>query len=198
MKCISRKWAKGRGNCDVKKWLFPVQHSPYLRPTHKQEERWDGGLRGWKRQRGKWESGRMIKEDWSGEEMMVRKLQKRRRKERYWMNLSDLVQFHTLADLVSLSSNYFNIILSSSWKRRRRFLLCCPMMSFTSLQGTKSPSAQNPNPQPQPNHSRPLLMHSWIQARFLIYQDMWGVNLPDLVLRYPDFTAQYTAIGLVL
>lgn len=63
-------------------------------------------------------------------------------------NLSDLRQFHTLTALISLSCNYFNIILSSSWKSRRRFLLCCPMMSFTSLQATKSPSAQHPNPPP--------------------------------------------------
>lgn len=101
----------------------------------------------------------------------LNRMEKWRRKERYWVKISDLGQFRTLTALISLSSNYFNIILSSSWKSRRRFLLCCPMMSFTSLQATKSSSTRHPNP-PPPDHSRPLLKHSWTQARFQIYWDM--------------------------
>lgn len=134
------------------------------------------------------ERGKGIKEDWSVGKKVVWKLQKWRREERYWTNLFDLGQFRTLTDLVSLSSNYFDIILSNSWKSRRCFLLCYPMMSFSSFQGTKSPSALSPNPQPRPDHLRPLLKHSWTHARFLIFRDMQGVNLPDLVLCHPDHT----------
>lgn len=151
MKCNSRKWAKGRGNCDVKKWLFPVQHSyPYLRPTHKQEERWDGGLRGWKRQRGKWERGRMIKEDWSGEKMMVRKFQKGEETRGIeWISLISCSFTHS-----QTSFPFPPIISSSSYPvlgRGGGIFFCAVQWCHSLLyREQKAPPPRTPTPNPSP------------------------------------------------
>lgn len=123
MDCNSRKWARGKGSSDVKKWLgflssILIRHSR----SHRQ-------------------SG--IKED--GEKMMAWNVVAEGRGTEWISQISCAVFTHSQT-LVSPSSNYFNIILCGSWKGRRRFLLRCPMMSFTPLQGTKTPLRPKPQP----------------------------------------------------
>lgn len=107
--------------------------------------------------------GRVFKVEWgesSGEGLKrigswIWVWKEKRRIQKKWKRGKSLneksASFHTLTALVSLSSNYFNIIRSSSWRTVRRFLLCYLMMSFISLQSTKSckpptrPTTQNPS-----------------------------------------------------
>lgn len=84
-----------------------------------------------------------IKED--GEKMMAWNVNAEGRGTEWISQISRAVFTHSQT-LVSPSSNYFNIILCGSWKGRRRFLLRCPMMSFTPLQGTKKPLRPKPQP----------------------------------------------------
>lgn len=154
MKCNSRKWARGRGSSDVKKWLnflssVLIRHSR----SHRQSR---------------------IGED--GEKMMAWNVNAEGRGTEWISQISQAVFTHSQT-LVSPSSNYFNIILWGSWKGRRHFLLRCPMMSFTPLQGTKkNPPPKAPTPNPSPAIQDPSCIPE-VRHVFWFIKKMWGVNL---------------------
>lgn len=162
MMCNLRKWVWGRGNGDVKNTVMPCFLPRVLihlfQPTRK-----TGLELGWKRVKIKATDGEVGERemDWRRLDRQCEKLGKYRSPG--WVSL--MWGGFTPSHIISPSSNSFDIIIPCSWKRLRRFFffcVYCPMMSSTSLQGTKMPLHPEPQPPtPGPGHSQPLLMHSW-------------------------------------
>lgn len=148
-----KQWCQEHGDA-----VFPAQ-SPYPPlPAHTQN-----------RIRAGMEAG----EDWSDRRWSGRKgdgLKKARASVwearkifKSWLGVSDVGRFHTLTHRFPF--------LQFLWHHHPLFLeeieegffcVYCPMMSSTSLQGTKMPLHPEPQPPtPGPGHSQLLLMHSW-------------------------------------